>query len=192
MERTDTQLVAKTLGLESGYGYHIEVAPASQLDGLLRDPAPAPSGPLTYPCIEEDLTYTGCLGLACPLQTCWSGAPTPGHLAELRQRLHPGDWAQVPRALCPDCAHVAPVAIVVRREDPAPLLRCARGRWVDPINGLALARRRIPAEVPAELAVCPDFVSTPETRPEVARYRQENAMRVRAHRLARDGCGEEG
>ena len=66
MERTDTQLVAKTLGLESGYGYHIEVAPASQLDGLLRDPAPAPSGPLTYPCIEEDLTYHGMPGTGLP------------------------------------------------------------------------------------------------------------------------------
>lgn len=190
MERTDTQLVAETLGLETGYGYHIEVAPASPLDALLRASAPAPSGPLAYPCVEADLTYTGCLGEACPLQTCWSGAATPGHLASLRQRLHPGDWAQVPGALCPGCAHVAPAPVAGRQEDPAPLLRCGRGRWVDAINGLALVRRRIPAEVPAELAVCPDFAPTSALRPEVARYRQENAMRVRAHRLAR--CGEEG
>lgn len=152
----DEDVIVEALGLESAFGYHIEPAPGPRIVVDVRD---APAG-ANYPCLAADGRYTGCLGEACPLRVCWTGAPTVSHAAALLRRFHPGDDAYAPGARCPACRHAAEVRVAVAVGPEVRqmlLLRCARGRWAHPISAPAMARRRIPADAGQDLARCADF-----------------------------------
>jgi hypothetical protein len=127
----DDREIRASLGLESAFGYHIErrtswsgepryqdvlaaLEAARAPDAPTADPAmarrQAPARRASrrtpsYPCIKG-VRYTGCIGETCPLQTCWTGAPTPAALARRHARWV-GAASYVGDALCQHCRHVA-------------------------------------------------------------------------------------
>jgi hypothetical protein len=126
----DDREIRASLGLESAFGYHIErrtpwagepryqdvlaaleaarAPDASPTDlAAARRQAPARRArrqPSPYPCIKG-VRYTGCIGETCPLQRCWTGAPTPGVLARRRARWV-GAASYEGETLCQHCRHV--------------------------------------------------------------------------------------
>ena len=178
----DEELAAA--GLESDYGYHIE-APEPVCEVLVRDD---PVTARSYPCLDALNTYSGCWGEACPLRTCWSGAPTPRYLALLRARLHlrQEEDAYEAGARCPDCLFAQPTTIKVAGEDrlpvELPLVACGKGCWTHPTTAAALARRRIPVAPHANPVHCRHFVEAAVLHPAVVAYRRRERERRRRAR----------
>lgn len=186
----DEELAAA--GLESDYGYHIE-APQPVCEVHVRDD---PVAARSYPCLDALNTYSGCRGDACPLQTCWSGVPTPRYLALLRARLHlrQGEDDYVAGALCPDCLFAHSTTMQVAGEDCAPvelpLIACGKGYWAHPTTAAALARRRIPVAPHANPAHCRHFAEAAVLHPAVLGYRRRERDRRRRARQADEAAQE--
>src|SRR3954451_6634903 len=126
----DDREIRASLGLESAYGYHIEQPDETQLRDILLaveagggDAAEGGGagrggrGPSPYPCLSG-ARYSGCVGMDCPLETCWTGGPTPRQ-AEVLEAQHEdvarpappprGAAVYLSDTLCHRCSHVADV-----------------------------------------------------------------------------------
>jgi hypothetical protein len=177
----EDKAIGAALGLESGFGYHIEEPPEPLLVGVVRERPATP----WYPCLAADGTYSGCLGTECPLEVCWTGGQSVSYIAALRTRFQPSDVEYVRGALCPRCDHARETSVPVldRRQGliHLELRRCAKGRWEHPISDAALARNRIPAQDHVDPAHC--YVFEPTTTPipavEAHRRRVNEQARVR-------------
>lgn len=178
-------VIGEALGLESAFGYHIEDSPRLPLGELVRERPPAP----WYPCLEEDGTYRGCLGTACPLEVCWTGGQTISVIQALRTRFQPRDVEYVPGARCPRCAHAQETAAQVLDQQrglvPLTLRRCEAGYWEHPISEAALARHRIPARDHVDPARCPRYEPAPAPIAGVERRRLRANEQARARRAAK-------
>ncbi|MDB5058958.1 MAG: hypothetical protein JWO59_2430 [Chloroflexi bacterium] len=178
----DDKAITDALGLESAYGYHVEVAPRLPFTVPVQDRPAVP----WYPCIETNQSYTGCLGEACPLEVCWTGGPSVSYAAALRRRFHPTDAEYAPGALCLRCRHVQEITIAAidarRGLIHLPMLHCGRQRWLHPISTAAFVRRRIPTHEDTDLAQCPDFEPAAQPLPAVERQRLHVNERARARR----------
>ena len=185
----DEELAAA--GLESCYGYHIE-APEPACALCVRDDPPAAR---SFPCLDALNTYSGCLGEDCPLQLCWSGAPTPRYLALLRARLHlrQGGDEYVAGARCPDCLFAQSTTVQVAGEGVSPVdlpvVACGKGYWAHPTSAAALARRRIPVAPHANPAHCRHFAEAAVLHPAVLAYRRRERDRRRRTRQSEETEG---
>src|SRR5262249_31577449 len=153
---------------------------------------------LPYPCLQG-VRYSGCVGEACPLDTCWTGAPTPAYLARRRSRWV-GAASYLGDTLCHRCRHVVEAAAPPGSGSRSPeqpkaelraiprgpsrvvdqsTLTCGRGMWRHTISRPAFASRRIPLKDEVDAATCPAFEASGALHPEVLAYRARHRERVR-------------
>lgn len=226
----DDREIRASLGLESAYGYHIETPDDAQLRDILLAVEAAGGGdaaedagagrggrgPSPYPCLRG-ARYSGCLGMDCPLQTCWTGGPTPRQAAVLeaqREDAEPpapparGAAVYLSDVLCHRCSHVVDVCEDDWRDGPAAgevdgadrqtvggqgrprrMLTCGQGQWRHPISPRSFASRRIPIVDAVDPAHCPWFEDAESLHPDVIAYRrqQRQIMRDYRARLRRKG-----
>jgi len=186
----DDTALAKALGLQSAYGFHVEEEPRPPFTLPIRE-RPARRW---YPCIEANHTYTGCLGEACPLEVCWTGAASTSYAAALQRHFHPADAEYAPKARCLRCRHVGEISVAAidgqRGLIHLPMLRCVKQCWQNPISASAFVRRRIPPKDDHDLAKCPLFEQATTPIRIVEQYRLQLNDRVRARRAAREARGE--
>ncbi len=122
----DENDLRQALGMEDVRGYQIvgldttldDIAIADD-EALLELPEPelAPA----FPCLDGH-RYTGCLGLACPLDSCWTGGATVSFSARMRERTRVSTAVYLPGVPCHTCAHVREDTVVVPAPRPAPPL----------------------------------------------------------------------
>ena len=182
----EAQIVG-ALGVESAFGYHVEQAPHITFSVRdERDEHPA----AWYPCLDDMGTYSGCLGDACPLRTCWTGQPAVSYLGALRRRFQPVDAEYLPGALCGHCCHVEEVLVTMidARQEliRLPMLRCDQDCWIHPISTSSFVRRRIPAREGSNPARCSRFAPATTPIPSVEAHRLRVNRQARARRAARD------
>ncbi len=182
--------LANALGLQSSYGFHVEEPPRPPAAKLIRQGL----AQRWYPCIEEDNTYTGCLGEDCPLEVCWTDTPSTSYAVALRRHFRAAAADYVPGAQCLQCRHVQQIAVEVidgrRGVISLPMLRCVKQCWQNPISASAFVRRRIPPEEGHDLADCPLFDPARAPIDIVEQHRLQLNDRVRARRSARAASGD--
>ncbi len=185
----DETALAKALGLKSAYGFHVEEGPRLPFTVPIREQ----SSTRWYPCIKTNHTYTGCLGMTCPLEVCWTDTASPSYTAALRLHFHPTDAEYVARARCLWCRYVEEIAIAAidgrRGLIHLLMLRCMNQCWQSPISASAFVRRRIPPQDDHDLAHCPLFEQASMPIPIVERYRLHLNDRVRARRATGEARG---
>jgi len=222
------------LGVDDASGYHVvdEDTPDALDDGAVARQARQgrrPSAPVAagepddhvqgrrpgrlFPCLEGG-RYTGCLGMACPLETCWTGAATISFAHKVREGAgtRVSTALYLPGAPCHTCARlhedVAPArppsgrrppgraeqpdAGVEDEETSAPSRRitCARGLWAHSISLASFVTGRIPMRDQDAPEQCPGFVERAAPHPAVAAHlqrRRERTRRLREERRAGDG-----
>ncbi|GAC1394934.1 MAG: hypothetical protein NVSMB65_13470 [Chloroflexota bacterium] len=201
----DDREIRASLGLESAYGYHV-VRPPGDGDGddaldawdavaamtAVGEPevplAQRPAAP-AYPCLRG-ARYSGCVGMACPLTTCWTGGPTPSYAAYLERTERASAVTYLGHILCHRCVHVVPPAPagpdgVPWRENaarPAQRVTCARAKWHHPVSVHSFATRHIPLKDDIEPLDCPAFEDAGVLHPEVAAHRARHRQAMRAYR----------
>ncbi len=135
----DEDDLRQVLGVEDVWGYQIvgldtslgDIAIADD-ETLLEPPEPQPTP--AFPCLD-DHRYTGCLGMECPLDTCWTGGATISFSARMRERTRVSTAVYLPGVPCHTCAHVREDTVVVpaprnsapHPSPPAPLPRAGEG-----------------------------------------------------------------
>lgn len=151
--RAEEAALRRALGLESAFGFYIvdaseDVSEDTAMDAMRRV-APALIGSIVpvgregdYPCLEGR-RYTGCLGLACPLERCWTGGPTISQARALERRARVSTALYLPGAPCHGCAAVMDV----------PQEKTALGLPALPASARAVAARRAGTSV-SEAPVC--------------------------------------
>ena len=130
----------RMLGVDDAFGYHFvdtdrpnnldacgdgarapraPWAPVSARPAEAREPdEDAPTRPARhpFPCLEGG-RYSGCLGMACALDTCWTGSATVSFARRTREQSHVSTMLYLPGAPCHECACL--------REDEIPAPRAA-------------------------------------------------------------------
>ncbi len=204
-----------TLGLDDASGYHVVDVEADALDdgvSLLpwpivadgpEDMARGKEAPASFPCLEGG-RYSGCLGLDCPLETCWTGAATVSfadRMHRMREESRVSTTLYVPGAPCHGCSYlredVAPAhkprAGGTRRaqqgaedtpaapgEPTAPRrITCAQGLWTHPISLASFVTRRIPMRDQDDPRHCPCFAPRAAPHPSVVAHLQRRRERTR-------------
>lgn len=85
----------------------------------------------SFPCLDDG-RYSGCLGMACLLETCWTGAATVSFARRMREQSHVATVLYLPGAPCHGCACL--------HEDEAPAPRVSEqqrraGQSLQPVGG---------------------------------------------------------
>ncbi|MCA1597844.1 MAG: hypothetical protein LC769_02280 [Chloroflexi bacterium] len=215
-----------TLGLDDASGYHVVDTEADALDdgvSLLpwpiiadgpEDMARGQEAPASFPCLDG-ARYSGCLGLACPLETCWTGAATVSsadRMHRMREESRVSATLYVPGAPCHGCSYLRedvappckPRADGTRRvrhgatgdekeDEPAvpgePAARrritCAQGLWAYPISLASFVTRRIPMRDQDDPRHCPCFAPRAAPHPSVVAHLQRRRERTRQLREER-------
>jgi hypothetical protein len=212
-----------TLGLDDASGYHVVDTEAQDAfdDGVSLLPLPRPviaDGPediaqgkeasASFPCLEGG-RYSGCLGLDCPLETCWTGAATvsfANRMHRMREESRVSTTLYVPGAPCHGCSYlredVAPTPKLrtdgtrrirhgatgnEKEDEPAipgePVTRrritCAQGLWAHPISLASFVTRRIPMRDQDNPRHCPCFAPRAAPHPSVVAHLQRRRDRTR-------------
>jgi len=147
-----------------------------------------------FPCLDDG-RYDGCLGLACPLQVCWTGAATVRVARIPREQSPISTLFYVPGAPCHGCACLreddAPVASPRTPGRPAQARRitCARGLWAHPISLASFVTGRIPMCDEDEPESCPGFEPRSQPHPAVVAHLARRRERKR-HAAAERGRDE--
>lgn len=81
----------------------VRQSPGAVVGEGTRSPVPGRPAGAAFPCLEG-VRYRGCLGLACPLETCWTGATTVSYAAWMREGAHVSTALYLPGAPCHGCA----------------------------------------------------------------------------------------
>jgi hypothetical protein len=212
----DPGAMRRALGVDSIYGFHV-VAPRDEgadrtMPCVATPPAAAQvEGIASFPCIS-DHRYSGCLGLACPLDTCWTGGATVSFARRQSESSRISGALYLPGAPCHSCAHLSEDEIDVPRpwrgrpsnngrsrdhgaggkagdhaegaEGPARLRRivCSEGLWAHPISLPAFLARRIPMLNQDDPANCPCYERRAEPHPEVEAHLRLRRERTRRRR----------
>ncbi len=203
-EVAEADEIRHALGVESAFGYHVEGG-ARRGAGAIAAAAPgareggAPGR--LFPCLVGH-DYTGCLGLGCPLETCWTGTATVSFARKLREESHVSTALYLPGAPCHTCAHLVEdeVAVPAPRtptevgsgpEARATLRRvtCGQGLWLHPISLASFVTRRIPMIDQDEPGRCPGYAPRPEPHPAVVAHLQRRRERLRLRRAEQRGSG---
>ena len=214
-----------TLGLDDASGYHVVAVEADALDdgvSLLpwpivadgpEDVASESGASASFPCLEGG-RYSGCLGLNCPLETCWTGAATVSfadRMHRMREESRVSTTLYVPGAPCHGCSHLRedvvpaykPWAGGTRRlchgtggdkgalapafGEPATRRRitCAQGLWAHPISLASFVTKRIPMRDQDNPRHCPCFAPRSAPHPSVVAHLQRRRERTRQLREER-------
>lgn len=214
------------LGLESAFGFHIEGDDGrgegtDELLPLLDAPSGSPgaSSETPYPCLHGH-DYRGCLGLACPLEICWTGAATISFARKQRERSRVSTALYLPGAPCQSCAHLAEDEVTVpapralgqprqapqrgdaaraREETPPPgeqavgrlrRVACDQGLWAHPVSLSSFLLKRIPMLDQVEPEQCPGYQPRAEPHPEVLAHLRRRRERARQRREERRASGD--
>ncbi len=116
--------IRRALGVDSLYGFHVvehrdeESHVAAPCVAHVPDAAREERA-ASFPCIS-DHRYSGCLGLACPLETCWTGGATVSFARRQSESSRISGALYLPGAPCHTCAHLS--------EDEIDVPRPRRGR----------------------------------------------------------------
>ncbi|MDQ2829124.1 MAG: hypothetical protein M3Y74_08740 [Chloroflexota bacterium] len=210
-----------TLGLDDASGYHVVDTEADALDdgvSLLpwpiiadgpEDMARGQEAPASFPCLEG-ARYSGCLGLDCPLETCWTGAATVSfadRMHRMREESRVSATLYVPGAPCHGCSYLredmapaykpragGPRRIQHGAEDTPPAsgepvmprrITCAQGLWAHPISLASFVTRRIPMRDQDDPRHCPCFAPRAAPHPSVVAHLQRRRERTRQLREER-------
>ncbi len=210
-----------TLGLDDASGYHVVDTEADALDDSVsllpwpvvadgpEDVARGQEAPASFPCLEGG-RYSGCLGLNCPLETCWTGAATVSfadRMHRMREESRVSATLYVPGAPCHGCSYLRedvasackPRAAGPRRVQheagdtpPAPgepvmprRITCAQGLWAHPISLASFVTRRIPMRDQDDPRHCPCFAPRAAPHPSVVAHLQRRRERTRQLREER-------
>lgn len=205
----DEARIRQALGVESAFGYHVEGGPRSRTDAddLPQAAAASTAGAHTgrreaaFPCLDGH-DYGGCLGMGCPLETCWTGAATVSFARKMREDARVSTALYLPGAPCHTCAHLVEDEVVVpaprspgaRPHDAAATLQrvtCGRGLWLHPISLASFVTRRIPMIDQDEPQHCPGYAPRPEPHPAVVAHLQRRRERLRLRRAEQRAAGGE-
>jgi len=120
----DENDLRQALGMEDVRGYQIVGFDTNLDDIAIADDEtllelPEPELARTFPCLDGH-RYTGCLGMACPLDTCWTGGATISFSARMRERTRVSTAVYLPGVPCHTCAHVREDTVVVPAPRPSP------------------------------------------------------------------------
>ncbi len=120
----DEDDLRQALGMEDVRGYQIVGLDTNLDDIAIADDetlleAPEPELARTFPCLDGH-RYIGCLGMACPLDTCWTGGATISFSARMRERTRVSTAVYLPGVPCHTCVHVHEDTVVVPAPRPSP------------------------------------------------------------------------
>ena len=151
--------IRRVLGVESAFGFHVEDGARRRVGRAIavreRRAAKNPGGATaaqpravtpphddsararTFPCLDGPV-YAGCLGLGCPLETCWTGGATVSYARKMSEAAHVSAALYLPGAPCHTCAELVEDEVTV----PAPRAIGQPGATRAVLRGVHDARAR--------------------------------------------------